>query len=1106
MTKKADERVKDSALTHAAQTWLQQRVQRAMVGGEKDQTILRRTPGQPIPLSATQKRMWIYQELNPGGLDAVRPVALRLLGLVDEHGVGDALNEIVKRHEVLRTFYQMQAEQPIQIVRKPEPVPLQVVDLRSETREGAEAAVRMIGLDTAAQVINLATGPIVAATLIRLNDNEYRLLVMIHHIAFDGWSEAILIRELAHFYDLYLKAPTSGLPDLPVQYADFASWQHSRFCAGAVQQHVEYWKRKLEKIPPRLALFNDYVDTGKVGQKRRLRSFIIPLDLTRQLENLTRRENVTLFMVLVSAFQILINRYTRQDDIVISTIAAGRSQAELSDLIGCFISILPMRTDLSGDPTFQELLGRVRETTLEFHAHQHLPTEQLSDALTSEGHLSQSPVYQVLFQYRNFKQIQHIKAGNLLFERDRFHIGIEAWMLSVEISRSEEGLEVLFDFAADQFLPETAERMENHYCTLLAGIASNPAQRISTLPLLTESERHQLLVKWNDTHADFPTERCVHELFEDQVIRTPDAVAVISAGRQITYAELNVRANQLAHRLHDLGVKQEILVGICLERSLEMVVGMLGILKAGGTYLPLDPAYPRDRLAFMIEDSRTQVLLTQDKLVEKLPVYEGYLLRIDVESTLIADLKVDNPPPYANPDNVSYIIYTSGSTGRPKGAMITHRAMTNEIFSAIDVYGISAKDRILQFSSISFDASVEEIFPGLIAGSSIVLRGDDDLLTTDAFWRLCDERGISVASLPTSFWHQLGLEMTSEDSVLPESLRIVIIGGEEARVDSVQRWIKISTRSDKPPRLVNSYGPTETTVCVTSYELKMTNDSAQKIKVLPIGRPMANTMAYVLDSHMQLVPVGVPGELHVGGVQLARGYLNRPDLTNEKFISNPFSEDPDARLYKTGDLVRYLPDGNIAYLGRNDTQVKVRGYRIELQEIELLLQSHADIREAIVLAHEDSSGGKQLVAYVVTHADRSVNTAELREILRSLLPEFMVPSVFVTLDTFPLTIAGKVDRRALPTPETCRSELTPQYEPPDSPTECQLAEIWCSLLAKERVGRRDDIFDLGGHSLTLTRLAARIEDNFGVRVPLLLLFEHRTIEQMALVILEQLLE
>jgi len=1106
MTGNTDNKDKASGLTPAAQAWLQQRVQRALAGNATSQTIPRRTATTPAPLSAAQKRMWIYQALHPGGLEAVRPVALRLTGPVDERGVAGALNEIVKRHEVLRSVYRLDADEPTQTVGEPQALPLPVVDLRAEHAESASAALQTLGIDTAARVIDLGTGPVIAATLVRLEDQEYRLLLMVHHIAFDGWSEAILIRELAQFYSQYLDTPAAALPELPVQLADFASWQHAQFGAGAVQQHVDYWKRKLEHMPPRLALSTDYVAAKSNQPKRLRRSFIIPLELTRQLEDLTRRENVTLFMVLVAAFQSLLYRYTRQDDITIGTIAAGRSQAELSDLIGCFISILPMRTDLSGDPVFRELLRRVRETTLEFHAHQNLPAEQLSELLSSEGHLGQSPIYQVLFQYRNFKQVRQIEAGDVLIERDRFHIEAATWLLSAEVSRADEGLHALFDFAADRFLPETAARMQGHYCTLLAAIAADPGQRVSMLPLLTDVERQQLLVEWNDTRVEFPTEKCVQQLFEEQVARTPDKVAVLATGRQLTYAELNARANQLARRLRQLGVARDVLVGFCVERSPEMLVGVLGILKAGGAYLPLDPAYPHDRLAAMIEDAGIPVLLTQDKLADRLPVFAGHLLRLDVDWPSIAELADDNQPGHAGTDNLAYVIYTSGSTGRPKGVPITHRAMTNLVCAAIDIYDINADDRIFQFASISFDAAVEEIYPGLIVGSTIVLRGDDDVLTAESFWRLCEERGITVAPLPTSFWHQLGLEMSGNESVLPRSLRMIIIGGEEARADAVQRWVGIAARSDRPPRLLNSYGPTETTVFVTSYELKLSGADTPRLPILPIGRPIANTTAYILDPHLQPVPVGVPGELHIGGVQVARGYLNRPDLSAGKFVRDPFSNAAGARLYRTGDLTRYLPDGNIEYLGRIDHQVKVRGYRIELQEIESLLKRHAAIRDAVVLAREDAAGNKQLVAWVIVHADQSASGAELRAALRRQLPEYMVPSDFVPLDKFPLTVTGKVDLRALPAPTTGSADLVAHYEPPVGDLESRLAEIWCSVLGKERVGRHDDIFDLGGHSLTLTRLAAQIQDNLGVQVPLTSLFDHRTIEQMAIVILEQLME
>ena len=767
-------------------------------------------------------------------------------------------------------------------------------------------------------------------------------------------------------------------------------------------------------------------------------------------------------------------------------------------VFGCFITILPMRTDLSGDPTFRELLGQVREATLELHAHQHLPAEQLSEVLSSDGHLSHSPVYQVLFQYRNFKQVRHIKVGNLLFERDKFNIETETWALSVEISRSEEGLDAVFDFAAHQFLPETAARMESHYCTLLAGIVSNPAQRLSTLPLLTEAERHQLLVEWNDTHVEFAMQKCLQTLFEEQVERTPDALSVVFEDQQLTYRELNARANQLAHYLRSLGVKPEVLVGICLDRSVEMIVGLLATLKAGGAYVPIDSDYPVERKRFILSDTGMKALLGSEKLLAELamPDPDVAIVCLDRDRELICDQSEKNPSSGAVAGNLAYVIYTSGSTGQPKGVMIEHRSVLNlatALDQAIYTEGDDSKRTVSLNGSLTFDTSVKQIIQ-LLGGHTLNIVPQELRFDGSALLAYLAREEIDVFDCTPS-----QLRLLIEAGLLNNSRSIpqyVLVGGEPIDRSTWQELVKAENIS-----FYNLYGPTECTVDATVSNLKLSQERPV------IGRAIANTSIYILDRHLQPVPVGIPGELHIGGDGLARGYLNSIELTQEKFIPNPFRnseyKSQDSKLlYRTGDWARYLPDGNIEFLGRIDNQVKIRGFRIDLGEIEVVLLKHQNVKEAVVIAQEHQPGQSRLVAYIVPQIEPPT-TKKLRTFLYSKLPHYMIPSVVVTVESMPLTSNGKVNRLALPAPDPAQLLDSETFVAPCTPTEHQLSEIIAEVLGLERVGIHDDFFELGGHSLLGTQVISRIRECLNVELPLRSLFETPTVRQLAEQIAQQ---
>ncbi|MBG1270576.1 non-ribosomal peptide synthetase, partial [Nostoc sp. WHI] len=861
-----------------------------------------------------------------------------------------------------------------------------------------------------------------------------------------------------------------------IQYADFALWQRQWLQGLALQSQLDYWQKQLALAPALLELPTDRprpaVQSFRGGQQ----SFTLPLELTSALNHLSRKQGVTLFMTLLAAFDTLLYRYTGQADILVGSPIANRNYSEIEGLIGFFVNTLVLRTDLSGNPSFEELLKRVREMTLAAYAHQDLPFEGLVEVLQPERNLSHTPVLQVMFVLDNTPMsemtLPELTLSSLILENQTAKFD-----LTLTLESTADGLIGSWEYNTDLFGAATISRMTGHFQTLLSGIVAHPEQPISQLPLLTVSEQEQLLFEWNDTQTEYPQDRCIHQLFEEQVERTPDAVAVVFADQQLTYRELNARANQLAHYLQTLGVKPDVLVGICVERSLEMLVGVLGILKAGGAYVPLDPDYPQERLSFMLSDAQVQVLVTQQQVVKRLPEHSAQVICLDEAWKNITQHNQENLVSGVMPSDLADVIYTSGSTGIPKGVMVTHSGLCNLAQAQIQLFDLLTSSRILQFASFSFDASIWEVVMALKSGATLYLSTKDSLLPGSFLIQLLRDYGITHVTLPPSALAVMPLEE------LP-ALQTMIVAGETCPVDLISQW-------SVGRRFFNAYGPTEATVCATVAQW------ADGDRKLHIGRPIANTQVYILDSYLQPVPVGVEGEIHISGVGLARGYLNRPELTDEKFIPNHFSNDPYARLYKTGDLARYLADGNIEYLGRIDHQVKIRGFRIELAEIETVLSQNEAVLQTVVVAHEDIAGNKRLVAYLVTHAEQIPTIAQLRQFLKAKLPEYMIPSVFVFLENLPLTANGKVDRRALPVPEL-RPELEVSFVAARTPIEQMLADIWADVLGVKQVGIHDNFFELGGDSILSLQIVARA-NQAGIQLTPKLLFGNQTIAQLAIV-------
>jgi surfactin family lipopeptide synthetase A len=1041
-------------------------------------TITRLASRDRAPLSFGQQQIWLLAQLMPSMPVYNECVTIHLPGPLNVAMLEQSLNEFIRRHEAWRTSFPVVDGQPVQVIHPPSPLPLRVADLRHLPEAEREAEALRLATEDARILFDLAHGPLLRATLIRLCDEEHRLFLTLHHIIFDGVGiYQVFLPELRTLYEAFLAGQPSPLADLPIQYADYANWQRQGLQGETLARQMAYWKQRLQGAPDALELPTDRLRPPDQTYRGSMHPFALSRHLTDDLVALSRQEGVTLYTTLVAAFKTLLYRYTGQDDLVIGTATAGRKLPEVQRLMGFFLNTLLLRTDLSGNPTFRELLGRVREVILEAVAHEDVPFEYLVKELQPRRNLSQNPLFQVLLTLE--PPLPVLPSGWTLTQMD-VTVGTSKLDLSLELDARPESLIGRFEYNTDLFDAATIAQMVGHWQTLLKAIVTDPTQRVAELPLLTEGERQQLLVGWNATRAAYSEERCVHQLFEEQVERTPDVVAVIYEDAHLTYQELNTRANQLAHQLHQLGVGPQVLVGICVERSLEMVVGLLGILKAGGAYVPLDPTYPHERIAFMLADAQVPVLVTQQHLVKHLPAQQAKVVCLDADASVLAQRASTNPALVVSADNLAYVIYTSGSTGRPKGVQVLHRAVVNFLLSMLQQPGLSAEDTLLAVTTLSFDIAALELFLPLIVGAHLVVASREVVADGVALAELLALSGATVMQATPVTWRLLLAAGWSGKRQLK-----ILCGGESLPKELAEQLLP------KAASLWNLYGPTETTIWSTVCKIEPEDE------LISIGRPIANTQIYLLDQHLQPVPVGVPGELYIGGAGLARGYLNRPELTAERFIRHPFSDEPSARLYRTGDLARYRADGTIECLGRLDHQVKLRGFRIELGEIEAVLGHHPAVRQAVVVAREDLPGEKRLVAYVVLAKEQATSVSDLQSHVMKQLPTYMVPSAFVLLETLPLTPNGKIDRRALPDPSPTTIAREEPYVAPTLKVHHQLVRIWEELLGVRPIGIQDNFFELGGHSLLAARMVNRIEQVCGKKLPLATLFAGATIEYLA---------
>jgi amino acid adenylation domain-containing protein len=1057
-----------------------------------------------FPVSFAQQRLWFLEQLNPGNTIYNVPTAIRLTGSLNLTALEQTFNEILRRHEVFRTKFTVVDGQPLQAIVPSLTILLPVLDLKQLPVDQREAEAKRIISAEIERPFDLSSLGLLRVMLFALSQTEHILLLNMHHIICDDWSMGLLIGELSVIYTAFAQNQSSvrhstqtPLPELPLQYADFAHWQRQWLQGEILQTQLAYWRSQLNGISM-LDLPVDKKRTNIQNYQGAIEFIELPPQLTHALEALSQQENATLFMTLLAAFQILLYRYTNQDDIAVGSPIANRNRSEIEGLIGFFVNNLVLRTNLSGNPTFKELLSRVRDVTLEAYKHQDLPFEKLVEELHPERNLSHHPLFQVVFGFQN-APMSALKLPDLIpsfinidLHKTRFDLELHLWKCSQDFRslwggdwEFSEGVRGVIVYNTDLFDKSTITQLLRHFKTLLSSIVKNPQQSITNLQLLNHDQQNQILVQWNNTQTDYPKNKCIHQLFQEQVEQHPHAVALVFGIEQITYQELDKLSNQLAKYLQKLQVKSEVIVGICLEQSIDFIVGLLAILKAGGAYLPLDSSYPQERLNFMLEDAQVSILITQEKLLNNFDNSLNQTICIDKDWKIISQESQESLNSNVNSDNLAYVIYTSGSTGKPKGVAVTHKAI-NRLVCNTNYINLELTDKIAQGSNISFDAATFEIWGALLNGAQLVGISKDVMLSPQELALQLKEKGISVLFLTTALFQQIARDVPQAFA----NLKYLLFGGET--IDS--RWVKKVIKYGSPKRLVHVYGPTENTTFSSYYQVIEVPELATSI---PIGTPITNTQIYILDANLKPVPTGVVGELYIGGEGLAREYLNRPDLTDEHFITIPETGFiSKVRLYKTGDLARYLMDGNIEFLGRIDNQVKIRGFRIELGEIETVLSQHPAVQQAVVIAVEDIPGEKQLVGYIVSHQAQIPKSIDLQQFLKVKLPDYMIPRVYVVLESLPLSPNGKVNRRALPMPDTFIFNQQ-DYVAPSTHVEVLLAEIWAKILGKEQVGIHDNFFELGGHSLLATQLVSRIRDTLRIDVSVRNLFEAPTVEQLA---------
>ncbi len=1060
------------------------------------------------PASFSQQRLWFLAQLEGESATYNMSIPMLLTGTLDLPALERALAEIVSRHESLRTNFQMLEDSVVQVIAETANFHLETseVPVSGERPTGGDRLLWMeetrgvsqellplspeleqLILEETQRPFNLGKDALFRVKLLRLTATNHILVVTMHHIISDAWSIGVFMQELTALYTAFSAGKPSPLEPLQIQYGDFAYWQREFLSGDRLNSHLDYWRQQLEDIPPLLELPTDHPRPTVQTFKGQTTTFTLTPALSQRIKTLTQQSQATVFMTLLAAFQLLLHRYTRQEDIIVGSPIANRQRQELEPLIGCFVNTLVMRTQFKENPTFTQVLTQVRQTALDAYSHQDLPFEKLVEELQPERSLSHSPLFQVMFVLQNTprecRELPGLKITPIKLNRIVAKFDLTLSMRKV----AGDSFVGFLEYNSDLFEAETIERMVGHFQTLLSAIVENPQQRVSELPLLRRAERHQLLVEWNQTDTEYPQAQCIHQLFEEQVIKTSNNIAVVFEEEKLTYQQLNEQANQLAHYLQKLGVKKYSSIGIFLERSPKIIISMLAILKLGCVYIPLDGNYPQERLEFMLEDADINLVITEANLEHQLSECQGNIVNLDITYQAIINESKLNLGHQLNAENLAYIIYTSGSTGKPKGVKIKHKSVTRLVLNC-NYVSINSNDKIAQIANTSFDVATFEIWGALLNGANLVIFSQDKLLELDLFVEQLKEQKIDTIFITTALFNQIA-------NLYPQSLQTlknVLFGGEK----SPKIWIEKILKKGKPEKLIHVYGPTENTTFSTSYDVNV--QEIDNNHDLPIGKPINNTQVYILDSDLQAIPIGVTGEIYLAGEGIAEGYLNRSELTAEKFIDNPFGK---GKLYKTGDLARYLPDGNIEFIGRIDEQVKIRGFRLELGEVENNLLQHPNIEEVLIIINQKEQE-KQLIAYIVPSQEKVPTKEEIKQFLKQKLPEYMIPNIYIPLEAFPLTPNGKIDKKALPLPERQHS-IENEFISPQTATEKKLAKIWQKILWKdEEIGINDNFFDLGGHSLLSVRLVAQIEQEFQQKLPLKALFQLSTIKELAK-ILEQ---
>ncbi len=1048
-----------------------------------------------FPLSFSQQRLWFLDKLEPGSPLYNIPSVLRIKGKLNIEALEWSFNEVIKRHEVLRTTFAEEKGEPVQVIAPELKLKIRQIDLTVLPEEQRESEFMKMAVEESLKPFNLQTGPLLRITLIKLNPEDYGLLVVMHHIVSDNWSTGLFVHEIMRLYEAFVNNQPPQLPDMKVQYADFAVWQRKWLQGKTLEKQLEYWKKQLEGIPPLLELPLDKPRPAYQTYNGDFKLFEIPEDISNRLRELSRQQDVTLFMTLLAAFFVLLHRYSGQDDICVGSPIANRNRKETEHLIGFFVNTLVLRARIEGNPTFVELLQQVKETTLGAYAHQDIPFETLVESLQPERNMSHSPLFQVMFVMNN-APVEKLQLPGVELSLVEIENKTAKFDLILNITDGEPKLKCKLEYNTDLFVDASMDRFINHYLTLLQEITRQPQTPVGHLNLLSDDEKQLLLEVWSQPEKHYNSQKTVVELFEETAAQNPDAPALRVKDQVLSYSQLNEQANRLARHLIKNGLKKGQIVGINADRSAEMIVSFLAVLKAGAVYLPLDPDYPLERLEYMLKDSGATLLITRQSIKNQ-PATEAKKILLDEVWQSLQEEDAANLNVKLTLSDSAYVIYTSGSTGQPKGVEVQHGAFANHVLDMRDYYQLTPDDNVLQFAALNFDASIEQILPPLISGATVCMR-DNEIWNSQQFSDKIREFDLTVINPPTAYFSQLIRDWAKHPEMVPQNrIRLIIVGGDVFHTEIVELWKQSPLNK---ARLINAYGPTEAVITASTYEV--TSDF--QASTVPIGRPRANRLFYVLDPYGNPAPIGIAGELFIGGTTLAKGYLNNPEMTRERFITDPITK--DGRVYRSGDRVRFLADGNLEFLGRVDEQVKIRGFRIEIGEIEHAMRALPQVKQAAVRVFETNNHDKVLVGYYEPEAGNEVSPNTIRDGLRAVLPDYMVPSIFVKVDAMPIGPGGKINRRALPKPDLSKSRVSTEYVAPRTKTEEKLASIVQEILNIERVGVFDNFFELGGHSMMATQVVSRIQEEFGVSLPLRTLFEHPTVDGIATQLAEVQLE